>query len=111
MQLLLKFMRRVSSKQGLILNGLNVYKSCYDEVLDTFAEAILKPKSDLANYDEELCKRIVSFFMENYDEIWTPPVSLRKEVEERVSSCHQMFSLKEYSFPFLFNLGLSITRK
>ena len=88
-------MRRVSSKQGLILNGLNVYKSFYDEVLDTFAEAILKPKSDLANYDEELSKRIVSFFMENYDEIWTPPVSLRKEVEERVSYCHHVFSLKE----------------
>ena len=88
-------MRRVSSKQGLILNGGNVYKSCYDEVLDTFAEAVLKPKSDLANYDEELCKRIVSFFMENYDEIWTPPVSLRKEVEERVSSWHQLIVFVE----------------
>ena len=83
-------MRRVSSKQGLILNGLNIHKSCYDEVLDTFAEAILKPKCDLANYDEDLCKKIVSFFMENYDEIWTPPVSLRKEVEERVSFDHQI---------------------
>ena len=85
LQLLLKFMRRVSSKQGLLICN-NSKKSCYDVVIDTFSESIIRPKNDLANYDEELCKKIVSFFMENYEDIWTPPLCLRKEVEERVST-------------------------
>ncbi len=83
LQLLLKFMKRVRAKQGLRL-GSNPRKSCQDIVLETFSEAILRPRNDLANYDEQLCKKIVCFFMDNFEMIWTPPVSLRKEVEERV---------------------------
>ena len=74
LQLLLKFMRRGSSKQGLMISSTNPKKSCHNVVLETFSEAILRPKSDLANYDEELCKKIVCFFMDNYDDIWTPPI-------------------------------------
>ena len=83
LQLLLKFMRRVSSKHGLKIST-HPTKNCYDVVLETFSESILKPKRDFANYDEDLCRKIVGFFMENYDEIWTPPVCLRKEVEDKV---------------------------
>ena len=75
-------MRRVSTKDKLQLDSS--FRSCRDVVLETFCEAILKPQ-DLANYDEELCKKIVLFFVEHYDSIWTPPISLRREVEERVS--------------------------
>jgi hypothetical protein len=82
LQLLLKFMRRVSVKEKLQLDS--TFRSCRDVVLETFSETILKPQ-DLANYDEELCRKIVQFFVDHYDEIWTPPVSLRREVEERVS--------------------------
>ena len=82
LQLLLKFMRRVRSKNGLKLHSR---KSCQDVIVETFSEAILRPHFDLANYDEELCRKIVVFFMDHYEEIWTPPVGLRKEVEERVS--------------------------
>ena len=83
LQLLLKFMKRVSSKHGLKIST-HPTKNCYDVVLETFSESILKPKRDFANYDEDLCRKIVGFFMENYDEIWTPPVCLRKEVEDKV---------------------------
>jgi hypothetical protein len=43
-----------------------------------------------ANYDEEICRKIVEFFVDHYDDIWTPPVSLRREVEERVSRCYKI---------------------
>lgn len=81
LQLLLKFMRRVSSKDKLELDQSQRTTKCV--IQETFVESIIKPQ-DLANYDEEVCKKIVRFFMEHYDSIWIPPVSLRKEVEERV---------------------------
>jgi hypothetical protein len=83
LQLLLKFMRRVCVKDSRLQLD-STFRSCRDVVLETFSETILKPQ-DLANYDEELCRKIVQFFVDHYDEIWTPPVSLRREVEERVS--------------------------
>lgn len=82
LQLLLKFMRRVSEKQNLELDTTN--RGCRHVVVEAFSETILKPQ-DLSNYDEELCRKIVHFFIDHYDDIWTPPVSLRREVEERVS--------------------------
>ena len=82
LQLLIKFMRRVAEKKNLELDSS--LRGCRRVVVDTFSETILKPQ-DLSNYDEELCSKIVEFFMDHYEEIWTPPVSLRREVEERVS--------------------------
>ena len=83
LQLLLKFMRRVRSKHGLRLSN-NPKKSCHDIVVETFAEAILRPKFDFANYDEELCRKIVCFFVDHYDAIFIPPVDLRRVVEDKV---------------------------
>jgi len=74
-------MRRVSSKDNLELD--QSHRATKSVVLETFVEAIIKPQ-DLGNYDEDLCKKVVRFFMDHYDNIWTPPVTLRKEVEERV---------------------------
>ena len=86
LQLLLKFMRRVGSKEGLSLtNNPRHPKSCHDVVVETFSETILRPKNDLANYDEEVCRKIICFFMDHFEEIWSPSLCLRKEVEERVS--------------------------
>ena len=84
LQLLLKFMRRVGAKRGLQLSS-NPRKSCHDVVVDTFAETIIRPKNDLANYDEELCRKIICFFLDHFEQIWSPALNLRKEVEERVS--------------------------
>ena len=84
LQLLLKFMKRVGSKEGLPLSA-QPRKSCHDVVVETFAETILRPKNDsLANYDEELCRKIICFFLDHFEEIWSPSLGLRKEVEERV---------------------------
>ena len=77
-------MRRVRNKRGLQLSN-NPRKTCNDIVIETFSEAILRPKFDLANYDEELCRKIVGFFMDHYDEIFTPPVILRRVVEDKVN--------------------------
>jgi hypothetical protein len=77
-------MRRVRNKQGLRLGSNHPRKTCQDIVIETFSEAILRPKFDLANYDEELCKKIVCFFMDHYDAIFVPPVNLRRVVEDKV---------------------------
>ncbi len=87
--MLLKFMRRVSTKDKLELDQSQ--RTTKTVVQETFVESIIKPQ-DLANYDEEVCKKIVSFFMDHYDSIWIPPVTLRKEVEERVSYQRQLFT-------------------
>lgn len=82
LQLLLKFMKRVSTNKDLQLKS---DRSNQELVVDTFFDAILRPATGSFNHDEELSRRIVLFFMDHYDQIWTPPESLRKEIEEKVS--------------------------
>ena len=53
-------------------------------LLDTFSEVVINTQDD-TTYDVDLSKRIVSFFVDHYDQVWVPPTDLRKEVEERVS--------------------------
>ncbi len=105
LQLLLKFMRRVSAKSRLQLHP-DPKRSAYQVVLDTFSNVVLRADKDLANYDEELCRRIVQFFMENYEEVWTPPVCLRKEVEEQVKHVSNILFDIRLSTVCLFNIGL-----
>ena len=83
LQLLLKFMKRVSANNQLKLQR-DGQRSNFSVVLDSFTSAILKPQG-LSSYDEELCCKIVRLFIYNYDAIWMPPTSLRREVEEKVS--------------------------
>ena len=43
-----------------------------------------RPEVQTTNYDGEISRKIVEFFIKNYEAIWTPPESLRREVEEKV---------------------------
>ena len=93
LQLLLKFMRRLASKEKLklaVIGGLGVtshqkLRNCNEVVLDVFTETIIRPNQEDSNVDLELSRKIVQFFMDHYEAVWTPPTKLRKEVEERVS--------------------------
>jgi len=100
LQLLLKFMRRLASKQGLnhlssdpsynlqsaVESAAAAKKSLRSFVLDTFTEVIINPGEldNMTTHDVAMSRKIVAFFMDNYDQVWTPPTILRKEVEERV---------------------------
>eukprot|EP00095_Tigriopus_kingsejongensis_P004452 maker-scaffold168_size293125-snap-gene-0.25 protein:Tk04452 transcript:maker-scaffold168_size293125-snap-gene-0.25-mRNA-1 annotation:"dep domain-containing protein 1a-like" len=96
LQLLLKFMRRVSVNHDL---RLREDKCNHTLALDTFFDAILRP-SDPFNQDEELSRKIVLFFMEHYDQIWTPPESLRREIEEKVYESLVSKRLREGEDPY-----------
>ena len=82
LQLLLKFMRRVAVNAKLHLSG-EAGKSNRCLALDIFSPSVLRPCS-MSRYDEELCRKIVAFFIDHYDDVWTPSEGLRKEVEEKV---------------------------
>ena len=43
-----------------------------------------RPEVQTTNYDGEISRKIVEFFIKNYEAIWTPPESLRREVEDKV---------------------------
>jgi len=80
LQLLLKFIRKISLNQELRLDSNNSNRSLS---IATFAEVILRP-GDLFAADTNTNRKIVDLFLDRYEEIWTPPESLRKEVEEKV---------------------------
>ena len=64
---------------------LLLLRNCNEVVLDVFTETIIRPNQEDSNVDLELSRKIVQFFMDHYEAVWTPPTKLRKEVEERVS--------------------------
>ena len=111
LQLLLKFMRRLASKDKLKLMGSSYlgctskdgYKKCKDIVLDVFTETIIKPNQDYSNGDMELSRKIVQFFMDHYDDVWTPPAKLRKEVEERVRKSKRL-NVKNANLFYLWSI-------
>ena len=43
-----------------------------------------RPEVPATNYDGDISRKIVEFFINNYEAIWTPPESLRREVEDKV---------------------------
>merc|ERR1712141_126371 len=73
-------------------------------VLDVFTETIIKPNQDYSNGDIELSRKIVQFFLDHYEEVWTPPAKLRKEVGERVyqSLVSKRLEAGEDPFPITF---------
>ncbi len=81
LQLLLKFIKRVSSNQKL---KLDASKSNESLALEVFSAAVLRPYAHLC-HDAMVGRRITKFFLDCYDFVWIPPESLRKEVEEHVS--------------------------
>lgn len=80
LQLLLKFIRKISLNHELRLDP-NLSNRALS--LSTFTEVILRP-ADLFKVDSNASSKIVDLFLNRYEEIWTPPESLRKEVEEKV---------------------------
>lgn len=80
LQLLLKFIRKVSLNDEL---KLDPDVSNRVVTLETFTGVVLRP-ADLHAYDPEISRRIVELCLDKYEEIWVPPQSLRREVEEKV---------------------------
>ena len=80
LQLLLKFIMKISLNQNLRLDP-GVTNSAL--ALDTFLEVILRP-SAMSRHNRELSLNIVKYLLDHYDQVLTPPQDLRREVEERV---------------------------
>jgi len=80
LQLLLKFIRKVSLNDELRLDGA---LSNRELSLNTFTNVILRP-ADMYSANLSTDRKIVNLFIDKYDEVWMPPESLRKEVEEKV---------------------------
>merc|ERR1719319_2111210 len=78
LQLLLKFIKKIMCNEELDL-GPDINSLA----MNTFLDVTLRPK-EFSSYDPELARKVLQFFLDHYDEVWTPPQSLRKEVEERV---------------------------
>jgi len=80
LQLLLKFIMKISLNQNLKLDS-NASNSSL--AIDTFLEVILRP-SNLTRHNRELATNIVQYFLDHYEQVLTPPQDLRREVEEQV---------------------------
>ncbi len=82
LQLLLKFIRRISANQRLRLDSERSNEALALEVL---APAILRPYDHLNHRAySDVGRRTTKFFVDCYDAVWTPPDGLRREVEEKV---------------------------
>ena len=80
LQLLLKFILKISLNQNLHLDS-NI--SNRNVALNTFLEVILRP-SNMSRHNRELAHNIVQYFLDHYEQVWTPPQDLRREVEDQV---------------------------
>ena len=80
LQLLLKFIMKISLNQNLRLDSSVTNSSL---ALDTFLEVILRP-SNLSRHNRELAMNIVQYFLDHYEQCLTPPQDLRRDVEEQV---------------------------
>ena len=80
LQLLLKFILKISLNHNLTLDSNTSNRNI---ALDTFLEVILRP-SNMSRHNRELSVHIVEYFLDHYEQVWTPPQDLRREVEEQV---------------------------
>ena len=80
LQLLLKFVMKISMNQNLKLDSAVSNKAL---ALETFLEVILRP-SNISRHNRELSSNIVQYFLDHYEQVLTPPQDLRREVEEEV---------------------------
>eukprot|EP00088_Acartia_fossae_P044573 TRINITY_DN4739_c0_g1_i3.p1 TRINITY_DN4739_c0_g1~~TRINITY_DN4739_c0_g1_i3.p1 ORF type:complete len:1187 (-),score=273.56 TRINITY_DN4739_c0_g1_i3:761-4321(-) len=80
LQLLLKFIRKVSLNHELKLSS-----ECTNREfsMSTFTTVILRP-SDPYAAQHAWDNKIVNLFIDRYEQIWSPPESLRREVEDKV---------------------------
>ena len=80
LQLLLKFILKISLNHNLHLDP-NI--SNRNVALNTFLEVIMRP-SNMSRHNRELASNIVQYFLDHYEQVWTPPQDLRREVEDQV---------------------------
>ena len=80
LQLLLKFILKISLNQNLHLDS-NI--SNRNVALNTFLEVIMRP-TNMSRHNRELAHNIVQYFLDHYEQVWTPPQDLRREVEDQV---------------------------
>lgn len=82
LQLLLKFIRKVSLNSDLRLDSKLTNRELS---LNTFTSVILRPPPSYGvTKVSEIEKRISYILLDNYEEVWNPPQTLRREVEEKV---------------------------
>ena len=80
LQLLLKFILKISLNHNLHLDANTSNRNI---ALHTFLEVILRPSS-MSRHNRELANNIVQYFLDHYEQVWTPPQDLRREVEDQV---------------------------
>ncbi|RXG69028.1 DEP domain-containing protein 1A, partial [Armadillidium vulgare] len=79
--LLLKMMNKVSNNDKLQIDNLNTNRAL---MVKTFARSILLSKKE-RDYDEMLATRIVTFMMDNFDALFSPPESLAVLVHRKIN--------------------------
>jgi len=80
LQLLLKFILKISSNSNLCLDSSVSNASL---AVSIFLEVILRP-ANLSSHNRDLAFQILQYFLDHYDQVWCPPQDLRREVEEQV---------------------------
>jgi len=80
LQLLLKFILKISLNPELTLDKDQSNASL---CLATFLPVVLMPR-DPTYPHRDLARPILQFFLDHYEDVWSPPQCLRKEVEEEV---------------------------
>jgi len=80
LQLLLKFILKISSNANLSLDSSVSNASL---ALSIFLEVILRP-ANLSSHNRDLAFQILQYFLDHYEQVWSPPQDLRREVEEHV---------------------------
>jgi len=80
LQLLLKFILKISSNTNLSLDSSVSNASL---ALSIFLEVILRP-ANLSSHNRDLAFQILQYFLDHYEQVWSPPQDLRREVEEHV---------------------------
>jgi len=80
LQLLLKFILKISSNSNLSLDSSISNASL---AISIFLEVILRP-ANLSSHNRDLAFQILQYFLDHYEQVWSPPQDLRREVEEQV---------------------------
>jgi len=98
--LLLKFILKISLNPELTLDKDQSNASL---CLATFLPVVLMPR-DPTYPHRDLARAILQFFLDHYEDVWSPPQSLRKEVEEEVykSLVNKRLAAGEDPYPVTF---------
>jgi len=100
LQLLLKFILKISLNPELTLDKEQSNASL---CLATFLPVVLMPR-DPTYPHRDLARPILQFFLDHYEDVWSPPQCLRKEVEEEVykSLVNKRLAAGEDPYPVTF---------